>query len=190
MTTHARKFMKLFVRMSLAALTGLALLGTGHECQAQSTTQTAKGIAGGAFLGAEVVLLTEAAFGVQPAWPYIVGGIAGAGGGAVAGYYIGNSASNKPSSFLLAGGIALMMPTMIAVLTATHFEPPDTYRQDVAPDDEPLDDAPPLGDQAMPGAQLSLPSLGLEQAFSPDELQKFGVRQATELHLAALRGSF
>jgi hypothetical protein len=181
--------MKLLLRISLAILTGLALLGAGHECQAQSI-QTAKGIAGGALVGAEVVLLTEAAFGVQPAWPYIVGGIAGAGGGAVAGYYIGNGGSNKPSAFLLAGGIALMMPTMIAILTATHFEPPDNYRQDVAPDDEPLEEPAPAGDEAMPGARISWPSFAVEQAFSPEELQKFGVRQATELHLAALRGTF
>jgi hypothetical protein len=188
-TADARKLMRLLVRISLAALIAVALLGIERECPAQAT-QTAKGIAGGALLGADVVLLTEAAFGVQPAWPYIVGGIAGAGGGVVGGYYIGRGSSNKPPAFLLAGGIALMMPTMIAILTATHFEPPDTYLQDVAPEDELLDEPPPVGAEDAPGARLGWPSFAVEQAFSPDELQKFGVRQATELHLAALRGTF
>jgi hypothetical protein len=185
--------MNVILRLSLPLLVVSALVSAGGECRAQSAgLQKAKGTVGGGLLGAEVVLMTEAALGVQPAWAYIVGGVAGAGAGAVGGYYLSDGGSNKPSSFLLAGGIALSIPTMIAVLTATHYEPPDSYRLDVAPEDEPLleeeilsPDAPP-----PPAARLDIPTITVAQAFSREEMYIFGVRQVTELHLSLLHGAF
>jgi hypothetical protein len=184
--------MNVIVRLSLPLLIVSGLVSAGGECRAQSAgLQKAKGTVGGGLLGAEVVLLTEAALGVQPAWAYIVGGVAGAGAGAVGGYYLSDGGSNKPSSFLLAGGIALTIPTMIAVLSATHYEPPDSYRLDVAPEDELLEDevlppdAPP-----PPAARLDLPTVTVAQAFSREEMQMFRVRQVTELHLSLLHGVF
>jgi hypothetical protein len=198
--------MNVSVRVSLAVLTSLAMLGQARDGHAQSAgVQTGKSIVGGALMGAEVVLLTEAALGVKPGWAYIVGGVAGGGAGAVGGYYLLDGSSNRPSSFLLAGSLALAIPTVICVLIATHFEPED-YRQDVAPEDEfplegeplpgegeplpeedePLDDDPP----PPPAARLELPSVGLAQAFSREELSTFHVRQVTELHLSVLRGVF
>lgn len=184
--------MNVIVKLSLPLLVVSALVGAAGECHAQSSgLQTAKGVVGGALVGAEVVLLTEAALGVQPAWAYIVGGVAGAGAGAVGGYYLLDGASNKPSSFLLAGGIALSIPTVIAVLSATHYQPPDTYRQDVAPEDEPLEDEMlPMDAPPPPAARLDIPTLTLAQAFSREEVQTFRVRQVTELHVSLLRGAF
>lgn len=183
--------MNVIIRLSLPLLLASALVGTAGECRAQSAgLQKTKGAVGGGLVGAEIVLLTEAALGVQPAWAYIVGGVAGAGAGAVGGYYLSDGGSNKPSSFLLAGGIALSIPTMIAVLTATHYEPPDTYQRDVAPEDELLEDETLPSDEPPPAARLDIPTLTLAQAFSREEMHTFRVRQVTEIHLSLLRGAF
>jgi len=185
--------MNVIIRLSLPLLVVSALVSAGAECRAESAgLQKAKGAVGGGLLGAEVVLLTEAALGVQPAWAYIVGGVVGAGAGAVGGYYLSDGGSNKPSSFLLAGGIALSIPTTIAVLTATHYEPPDSYRLDAAPEDEPLleDEMLPPDAPPPPAARLDIPTLMLAQAFSREELSMFRVRQVTELHISLLRGAF
>jgi len=136
-------------------------------------------------LGGELVLIGEAVAGVKPGWAYILGGVAGAGGGAVAGYYLVDGSTGKGPSFMLAGGIALAIPAIIAVVSASQFQPPENYRQDVAPDEEPpLEETPPAG------ARLDLPTLDMSQAFTGDEMQKYGVSQATEVHLSLFRGVF
>jgi hypothetical protein len=197
---------------------GLVVLGwlcaaSGH---ARADANRVKGTIGGAMIGAEVVMLTESAFRLRPTWMYLAGG---AGGGLIGGY-VGNRMSggtNRPPSFLLAGGIALIIPTIMGVLTATQYEPIGTIRQDHpedSSDDSPEDgsggddsDAEPrdpstgdpdsMDDSGAPGPgarspapRLELPTLGLAQAFSREELAQFGVRQATELHVSVLRGVF
>lgn len=92
-----------------------------------------KGITGGALLGGEAVMLTEAAVGVKPGWAYLVGGVAGAAGGGVGGYFVEKGSSAKPSLYLLAGGMALIIPTTVAVLSATAYHPPKSYTEDHAP---------------------------------------------------------
>ena len=167
-------------RISLGFCTLLALLASAADGRAQSTgTNRAKGISGGALVGAEAVLMTEAALGVQAGWLYAVGGVVGGGGGGVAGYYIGGSSSPKPPSFLLAGGIALVIPTLIGLVTATQFQPPETYRPERSPDED------------TPGdARLELPSIEVARRFSDEELHMFRVQQATAVHLSLLRGVF
>jgi hypothetical protein len=107
-----------------------------------------KGIIGGALLGAEAVTLTEAALKVEPAWAYIVGGLGGAAAGGVGGYFVEQGGNAKTNMFLLAGGMALIIPTTVAVLSATAYEPPSNYLQDRPPADEPV--AEPPGAQSMP----------------------------------------
>jgi hypothetical protein len=147
-----------------------------------SGTNVAKGTVGGALLGAELVLLTESALRLDQGWMYLVGGAAGAGAGAYLGYRIGDGSSNKPPAFLLAGGIALIIPTIMGVLTATQYALPDSFRTEDETD----------GAKILDGAsaQLELPNVGLAQAFSRDELAQFGVQQVSELHLMLLRGAF
>lgn len=176
-----------------AALACLAMATVASDCRADtSAVNTGKGIAGGAILGAEMVLASEAAFGVKPAWAYLVGAAAGAGAGALGGYYIADAAGSKPTSFLLAGGIAFVIPTLLAVATATTFNPPEYYQKDISPEDEleePEDEvAPDLDEPAT--SRLELPSVEVARAFSAAELQEFGVEQATEVHFSLLRGTF
>lgn len=205
-----------WARRSLGGLVvfGWLCAASGH---ARADESRVKGTIGGAMLGAEVVMLTESAFRLRPSWMYLAGG---AGGGLIGGY-VGNrmsGGSNRPPSFLLAGGIALIIPTIMGVLTATQYEPIGTIRQDLPDDssgdgsgdgedgenenggDEPLDpDATDpdsmQGGAREPGARspaprLELPTIALAQAFSRDELVQFRVRQATELHVSVLRGVF
>jgi hypothetical protein len=162
-----------------AFIAALLASATWSNASSAADKDVVKGVVGGTLMGAEAVLLTESALRLSPGWVYLVGGAAGAGAGAYLGYEICNDSSNKPPSFLLAGGIALIIPTIMGVLTATQYAPPESFRQD--------------SDQNATepeGARLDVPSVGLAQAFSRDELARFRVQQATELHLELLRGVF
>jgi hypothetical protein len=193
-------------KRSLAVLVVIGLLcAAGGEARADAND--VKGTVGGAMLGAEVVMLTESALRLRPGWMYLVGGAAGGLAGGYLGYKISDDASNRPPSFLLAGGIALIIPTIMGVLTATQYEPIGTIRQSLPGDDSgdgddssaPADpdarDRDMDGESEGPGAhrfapRLELPAIHLAQAFSRDELACFRVRQATELHVSLLRGVF
>jgi hypothetical protein len=129
--------------LTLATLT-LAPLAA-HATGVAEVSTTGKGAVGGALLGAEVVLDVEAAFKVQPTWAYVVGGVAGGIGGGVGGYFIERSASPRTTMFILAGGMALAIPTTVAVLSATAYEPPASFTQDRAPIDEPVAEPPQPG---------------------------------------------
>jgi len=111
------------------------------SARAEDVSTTGKGVVGGTLLGAEIVLATEAAFKVQPTWAYLVGGLGGAAAGGVGGYFIEQEASSKTTMLILAGGMALAIPTTVAVLSATAYEPPASYTQD-RPTDEPVAEPP------------------------------------------------
>jgi len=142
-----------------------------------------KGMIGGGMLGAEVVMLTESALRLRPGWAYLLGGTAGAAGGAYLGYELCDDSSNRPPAYLLAGGIALIIPTIMGVLTATQYEPSGPLERDT--DDDTDDDADENADM-----RLELPRVGLAQTFSREDLARFRVRQVSELHLTFLRGAF
>jgi hypothetical protein len=173
-------------------LSGALLLASGGRALAQSVAPAddassgniAKGTVGGAMIGAEVVMLAESAFRLRPMWLYLVGGGAGGLAGGYLGYHLSDGGSNEPPSFLLAGGIALIIPTIMGVLTATQYAPPSTFRPD-SPEDEAED-----ASEARAPLRLGPPRVGLAQAFSREELARFRVQQATELHLSLLRGEF
>jgi hypothetical protein len=192
-------------RRSLEVLVVLASLCAGSAARADANG--VKGTVGGAMLGAGTVMLTESAFRLRPGWMYLAGGAGGGLVGGYVGYKLSDDGSNRPPSFLLAGGIALIIPTIMGVLTATQYEPIGTIRQDLpgdsgdgsnGDDDEPdaegtdpMDAASPDERAAHPPSpHLELPTIGLAQAFSRDELSRFRVRQATELHVSLLRGVF
>lgn len=126
----------------LGTLALAALTLTSLSAHAEEVSTTGKGVVGGTLLGAEVVLATEAAFKVQPTWAYVVGGLAGGAAGGVGGYFIERDASAETTMLILAGGMALAIPTTVAVLSATAYEPPASYTQDRAPADEPVAEPP------------------------------------------------
>ncbi|HKY36074.1 MAG TPA: hypothetical protein VJN18_09055 [Polyangiaceae bacterium] len=145
--------MKVRILASLASLAALTLTPlAAYAAGVAETSPTGKGIAGGALLGAELVLVTEAAFDVQPAWAYIVGGLAGGAAGGVGGYFVEQEGDARVPMLMLAGGLAFAIPTVVAVAVATHYEPPADYLQDQPPADEPLAEPPPPSEGASPPA--------------------------------------
>jgi hypothetical protein len=151
-----------FVPASLAFLpVGLAVFLTSGRAAAIGYDEAhAKGKAtvGCGLLGAELVLAVEAAAGVQNPWLYVGGGVVGAAGGAVGGYVLEqNDISARTSMILLAAGLTLAIPTTVAVLSATAYEPPADYLEDKPPEDEPLADPPA---PASPGAAPAAPPAG------------------------------
>jgi hypothetical protein len=74
--------------------------------------------------------------------------------GGVGGYFLEQNLSAKTNMFLLAGGMVLAIPTTIAMLSATQYEPPANYVQDQGPTDEPVANPPaPDSARATPAAR-------------------------------------
>jgi hypothetical protein len=109
-------------------------------------------------LGSEIVLVTEAAFKTQPTWAYIVGGLGGGVAGGVGGYFIERDANPRTTMLMLAAGMALAIPTTVAVLSATAYEPPSNYTQDRAPLDEPVAEPPQPGGPPTPVTPSAAPA--------------------------------
>ncbi len=117
-----------------------------------------KGIAGGALLGAELVVGVEAIAGVQQQWAYGAGLLVGAAAGGVGGYFIEQSADRKVPLYMLAGGVALAIPAAIVALNATAYRPPADYQEDTGPKDEPPADAPKRASEGPRAAPIHLAS--------------------------------
>lgn len=153
----------------LGTLTLATLSLVPLKAHADDVSTTGKGVVGGTLLGAEIVLATEAAFKVQPTWAYVVGGLGGAAAGGIGGYAIEQSASSRTTLLLLAGGMAFAIPTTVAVLSATAYEPPASYTQDRAPADEPVAEPPQPATPTpvAPGAPASTSPSGTEVTAPP-----------------------
>ncbi|WP_437731560.1 hypothetical protein [Sorangium sp. So ce1335] len=205
-----------------ASVAAAVLAGAPERASAQEAGEsdrvsvTGKGIVGGALLGGEVVMLTMGAIGVERAWPYLVFGGLGAVGGGVAGYFI--EASEPPAEaplYMLAGGMALVIPTLVVTLNATAYRPPETDQSEPIrnePSVEPPQpgvsvqlttdaarfvrgarwEQPRLGlIDITPGqVALGMPALSLKPLYSQDEMVKFGVAQGHEVRFPVLRATF
>jgi len=134
--------MQLFRSLRLLPLAAPLLVSTFARAQSANPSVTGKGLVGGALLGGEVVMLTEAAIKVKPAWAYYVGGGVGMIGGGIAGHYLESSFSPKPLSamYFLAAGMLLVIPTTVAAMNAVSYDTPLEYTQDAPPTDQPNDD--------------------------------------------------
>lgn len=144
-----------------ATCVAAALLLAPEVASAQTTPSAVsvdgKGIVGGALLGAEVVDLTIGIIGINRAWPYIVFGAVGAVGGGVGGYFIEQETRETPEAalYMLAGGMALVIPTVIVSLNATMYKPPEGTSTTTI---EPADNQPAPGPgQAQPPQPTQLP---------------------------------
>lgn len=183
---------------------------------ADEVPATGKGIVGGALLGGEVVMLVEAAFGVKSGWVYILSGVLGAGAGGFGGSIIEKEADAKVSVYMLAGGMALVIPTTVAVLQATSYSPPEDYTEDKTsaplPASEPPKGAPVTGPTSLNfhwkegsaakkvatglvgleegGVKVAVPAVEVRPLYRPDELQKYGLEQKHELRVPVFTATF
>jgi hypothetical protein len=121
--------------VAVAALLGVvAVSAPARDARADEVSPDGKGIVGGALLGAEVITITEALAGARPPWAYVVGAIVGAGGGGVAGHFIENGSSDgKVPMYMLAGGLALIIPAVVLTLNATRWQPEEGATEDNVP---------------------------------------------------------
>lgn len=118
----------------LAAAIASASLGLGGVAHAEEISPTGKGIVGGALLGAEVVCSIESFLKIRSGWAYLGGAIVGAGGGAAGGYVIEQSSSDgRVPVYMLAGGLALVIPALVLSLNGMSYVPTDNATEDKAP---------------------------------------------------------
>jgi hypothetical protein len=151
--------MKMRKLTTLLALAGATLTPfAAHAAGVAEASPTGKGIVGGTLLGAELVMASEAAFSVKPTWAYVVGGLAGGAAGGVGGYFVEQQGDARGPMLMLAGGLAFAIPTVVAVLSATAYEPPASYLQDQAPVDEPLAEPPAPSEVAPAPAPAPAPA--------------------------------
>ncbi len=131
---------------AVAALAGSVLVGTPSTARADDVPPTGKGIVGGAFLGAEVVVFVEAIAGVRSGTAYLLGAGAGAVAGGVGGYFVEQAVSDgRVPAYMLAGGLALIIPALVVTLDQTRYLPTEGARED-----RPVNNLPP-SDPGKPG---------------------------------------
>lgn len=154
------RFFRPLPLFALAAFGTLTLPRTAHAVEnvPEHEGNGIKGAVGGVLLGAEAVMLVEAALDVKPAWAYIVGGLAGGAAGGVGGYFAETGAdSAKLGMYLLTAGMALAIPTTVAVLSTTAYKPPADYVEDRPPAaDEPIAE-PPEAETTPPASDTLTP---------------------------------
>lgn len=120
--------------LALTLAVSLATAALPRDARADEVPPTAKGIVGGALLGAEVVTITEGLIGVKPAWAYLVGGGLGAAAGGVGGYFVEQSVSDGVVPVaMLAGGLALVVPAIVISLNGMRYELDDNVRDKPVP---------------------------------------------------------
>ena len=123
------------VAFALAAILGATVVAAPlREARADDVSPTGKGIAGGALLGAEVPMIVEGIAGVHSGWVYLISAIVGAGGGAVGGYEVEHGSSDGMAPmYMLAGGLALVIPAVVLTLNATRYQPEEGATEDRSP---------------------------------------------------------
>ncbi|HVK63502.1 MAG TPA: hypothetical protein VM694_03460 [Polyangium sp.] len=185
------------------ALGVATLTAQPSKAAAEPVVGTAKGIVGGALLGGEIVAIGMGAFGVSKGWPYLVFPPLAAVGGGIGGYFIEQSAPPaEVPLYMLAGGMALVIPTIIVTLNATLYKAPESYPN------EPVQNQP-AGEPALPRTSkrpvhvpmsfvdvhegqlaLGVPAVEIRPMYTPEEMAKFGVAQAREVKIPIFQASF
>ena len=205
------------VVLAAASFTTALVMSPGDARAEGPVTATGKGIAGGALLGGEVVCITMGAAGVQRAWPYLVFCPLGAVAGGIGGYFVEKTPTAEPSLYMLAGGIGLLIPTLVVTLNATAYRPPESDRQEPV-NNEPAQEAPrPTGQRGHRGPAtarleaprltmphiptsivdvyqgkiaLGAPAIGVHPLYSSREMWQFGVAQGTEVRFPLFQTAF
>lgn len=134
---------------------------------ADEVSPTGKGIAGGILLGAEVVTVPMALANVQSGWAYAIGGGLGAAGGGVGGYFVEQNVSDgRIPVYMLAGGLALVIPSVVLILNATAYRPVEGAKEDRAPSGPPADPGA-VGGSVVIGAPSTIPPPPAQPTTTP-----------------------
>ena len=139
----------------LAAVAAGAILAVPSSARAEEVPPTAKGIAGGALLGGELVVFGEALFGVRSTTAYLVGR-ARAPWRRRRRLRVEQADDGRIPAYMLAGGLALLIPAIVVALDATRYMPTEGAREDKPVDIPPSDPGRPGGSSVV-GAEPSTP---------------------------------
>lgn len=210
---------------AVAAAFAFALTGSPTEARAQAkagVNPMGKGTAGGALLGGEVVCITMGAIGVDKGWPYLVFGGVGMVGGGIGGYFVdkatvGPPSTGEPSLYMLAGGLALVIPALVLSLNATAYKPPETDWVTEPVTNEPKPGgALPTTSRPQPKKErvarrpslplhhvpvslldvykgkvaMGIPAFEIRSLYNRDELWKYGVSQGSEVRVPVFKTVF
>lgn len=167
----------------------LSALLVSNAAFADEVSPKGKGITGGALLGAEVAVFTEAIIGLKNPWWYAAGVAAGAGGGAVGGYFLEKEGSAGLPVAMLVSGMALLIPTCIVYLDATDGSDLPVDSEPLPPADE-ARLAPSLVQATPRSVSLRVPSVQISEAVVSEELRGLGVTEHTEINVALFGGTF
>ena len=216
---------RLALGVSTVAFGMATLVAHAPEARADEIQGTPKATIGGGLLGAEVVAIPMAIAGVRAGWAYAVFPPLGAVGGAIGGYFMDAAYDTAKtnaygSAFMLAGGIALIIPTIVLMLNATRYHPSAEAVEDRAPKN--------VGPEANPGAaggssvapaketpsgggaggnqppyiplslvdvhrgelRMGIPVPEVHEAYTPQQIKELGVVQATELRVPVFKLAF
>lgn len=169
-------------------------------------TGTGKGIAGLAIIGGSVTATTMGLVGVEKRWAYLVFPPLVAIGGGIGGYFMEGAAPVEVSTYILGAGMALIIPTIIVSLNATVYKVPDDYVNDPSKK-TPAAEPPRAGarrhdsirtaivprslvDLNRGSLAFGLPPVQVRNTFTTDDMAKFGVAQAREVHVPLFHASF
>jgi len=212
-----RSIGKLVAVVAVASLCTTAAATVTTEAKAETEVKaTGKGIAGGALLGGELGFLTLSAFGARSSWMYYTIPTALAIGGGVGGYFIEKGGTPNVPMYMLAGGMALLIPTIVVTLSANSYsaQSEDSTPSDAAPTvkaeggggaggkTEPAGGPAKHkveGRKALPMALLNLdsnsvgigvPLVHLRPAFTTEEVAIYGLKQRYEVHAPVVALTF
>ena len=142
--------------LTTAAVFFGATMAYSPDAKAEEVTPTAKGVIGGALLGSELLVFTEAIIGVRSPLAYGLGAGLGAVAGGLAGFGVEQSVSDgRAPVIMLAGGIALIVPALVVTLNAVSYQSNPDAKEDRAPTNSP---------PADPGSNTQSPVVGVDPA--------------------------
>ncbi len=151
MTTSRLRFLSFATFLA----TSIAIGSSEKTALAEEVSPDAKGITGGVMLGAEIVTIPMAIAGVKSGWAYGIGGAVGAIGGGIGGFFIEDASTDgRVPTYMMAGGLALLIPATILVLNATRYQPASNASEDRAPTNQPA------ADPGERGKSIVTPSAG------------------------------
>ena len=144
--------------LALAALVA-GVVSVPRTAHAEPVTPTAKGAVGGGLLGAEIVTFGEALVGVHKTVWYLIGAGVGAAGGAVGGYFIEQAVDDgRVPAYILAGGLAALIPAVVVALDATRYMPNEGAREDKPVVSPPSDPGKPGGSSVVGAEPTTTPA--------------------------------
>ncbi len=165
--------------LAVATIGAAALVTHTPDAHADEIAGTPKAIVGGAFLGAEVVIIPMGIAGVSAGWAYAVFPPLGAIAGGIGGFFMDQAYDNTTktgatgtpqsaygSTFMLAGGMALIIPAIVLMLNATRYHPSAEAKEDKAPTN--------VGPEANPGRSgggAVIPSGGSTDSSPPPKTE-------------------